>query len=658
MSEFATFSQSEYGESDDTKSKDIHKKSDAEIQEMLKDLGFSLPTEELHSEFSAAVEKVLQDTVDCVKDYNNSPIKEYLWFDEVVYSSQESHDYGVKVGINDTEEYLQSPAAYPVVEVPSVIEWDGSEECSDVIGICDFGFCGCTNIVDVILPYGIYYIGQDAFFKCTQLRNINFPDSLEYIGYDSFFECTKLEKVVFPNSLKVISEGAFLGSGLKEIIIPDSVLRIGPHAFQNTPLETIIFTNPSIEIDYTAFDECKKIKTVVAPLALAGTLSVLFQDIINWITFKWIDSGCENLESDSIKAEITSIESDTYTNGTSGVTIHYRIENTCNRTVAVDVKKVFLVRSSGIESFNYWLKDAHINNVLLKPNCYVEGAAVITSDKIRADDFIDLHKIGIAVSVDWKDYTTDEHSDRTCVFESSDDSPGDWEEILDLHWNNIYTAMFMHMGGEWKQYLCTIPHLTGCDEDNTPSEIQFVDFVVRVNLFNCNYGHHIEPLNAHVRILHSDGSISTENISAGYCQECNCYFILEPDFLLLQRKGVLLCHLMTEEEYRTKGEAIMSGTDMKAQSVLRRCGYTVNAKDNLSEEQRRGILVQAVESGLYSVNEITGFLDWLIDYHGRSRTRNMSAAISKWSSDRNYISNYQISSRRNVGIGSIQYKAR
>ena len=64
----------------------------------------------------------------------------------------------------------------------------------------------------------------------------------------------------------------------------------------------------------------------------------------------------------------------------------------------------------------------------------------------------------------------------------------------------------------------------------------------------------------------------------------------------LQRKGKLLCQLITEHEYLTKGDSLFSGEDMKAESVLRRCGYTVNAKDDLNDQQRQGILMQVVDT--------------------------------------------------------------
>ena len=68
------------------------------------------------------------------------------------------------------------------------------------------------------------------------------------------------------------------------------------------------------------------------------------------------------------------------------------------------------------------------------------------------------------------------------------------------------------------------------------------------------------------------------------------------------------------------------------------------------------VLMQVVDSGIYSVSELCAFLDWLIEYQGRSRTRNMKPAVTKWQADREFIRNYRIGSRQQVGINGIRYK--
>lgn len=184
--------------------------------------------------------------------------------------------------------------------------------------------------------------------------------------------------------------------------------------------------------------------------------------------------------------------------------------------------------------------------------------------------------------------------------------------------------------------------------------IEFADFVVRTNAFYCHKNHSVESINAIVNLLQKDGRIIEEAITAGYCKNCNCYFILEQDFLMLQAKGILLCQLLSDKEFFDRGIEIIRGEELKAQSVLRRCGYTVNATVNLSVEQRQKILSLVIDSNLYSTVDLCSFLDWLISFHGKNQKRNMENAIERWKADRDYVSKYKSEYKRNIGIKSIK----
>ncbi len=152
------------------------------------------------------------------------------------------------------------------------------------------------------------------------------------------------------------------------------------------------------------------------------------------------------------------------------------------------------------------------------------------------------------------------------------------------------------------------------------------------------------------------GVIVTENLSAGYCKDCNIYFILERDYLRLKKSGVVLCQLITYEVYTNSKSTNINSLDLKPESLLHRCGYNVSSTENLSQEQRRGILRRVIDCGLYSVSGLCSYLDWLIDRNSRSSTRDMSNAISKWTSDRDYIASYKTDNARLVGIKSLRSK--
>ncbi len=77
------------------------------------------------------------------------------------------------------------------------------------------------------------------------------------------------------------------------------------------------------------------------------------------------------------------------------------------------------------------------------------------------------------------------------------------------------------------------------------------------------------------------------------------------------------------------------------ESLLRKCGYTVNAQDALVEEKRQKILKSVIDNRLYSPDGIISHLSFLIAMNKKVTSREMKYAIDKWARDITYIrSNY------------------
>ena len=110
---------------------------------------------------------------------------------------------------------------------------------------------------------------------------------------------------------------------------------------------------------------------------------------------------------------------------------------------------------------------------------------------------------------------------------------------------------------------------------------------------------------------------------------------------------------MIYDVYRQKGYDILNGEELKPESLLHQCGYNVSSTENLTSIQRKEILCRVVDNGLYSISGICSHLDWLISRNKKITNRDMSAAISKWQEDRTFISNYNSTTQRKVGVSSI-----
>ena len=185
----------------------------------------------------------------------------------------------------------------------SIIEWDAFYGCSslaevvfpdelDMIG--SFAFFG-TAVTGITIPYGIEYIGDNAFASCVELKEFT-SESYKYdstdgvlyestddynkgktlicypagktdtefvvpgntnISYGAFWGCTNLKGVSFPSGYNTIPEGAFYECTSLETVDLTNITFIGSYAFDNcTNLTTINNYGDVLFIESLAFYKC------------------------------------------------------------------------------------------------------------------------------------------------------------------------------------------------------------------------------------------------------------------------------------------------------------------------------------------------------------------------------------------------------------------
>ena len=100
---------------------------------------------------------------------------------------------------------------------------------------------------EYIVPDGVEYIGDRAFWGNEKLKNITFPDSLVNIG-SSVFGWTSLEQVIFPEKLRDIEAYAFYNcKTLSKVEFNENLEVIGFGAFYNCPLTGVVTIPDSVE---------------------------------------------------------------------------------------------------------------------------------------------------------------------------------------------------------------------------------------------------------------------------------------------------------------------------------------------------------------------------------------------------------------------------
>ena len=110
-------------------------------------------------------------------------------------------------------------------------------------------------------------------------------------------------------------------------------------------------------------------------------------------------------------------------------------------------------------------------------------------------------------------------------------------------------------------------------------------------------------VDAVIKIVDRAGVISERIVPAGYCQQCQQFFILEDDFRNLSGSVEPLCNVIDEQSYRknyNKKKYFDNLSEWPEQSILRKCGYTVSQAAGLSSPERWKILANVIDHDVLS----------------------------------------------------------
>ena len=181
------------------------------------------------------------------------------------------------------------------------------------------------------------------------------------------------------------------------------------------------------------------------------------------------------------------------------------------------------------------------------------------------------------------------------------------------------------------------------------------DFVIKSNVFQCVHdSHNIENIVGIINILNTKGEIEQQKVSAGYCNECKVYFIMQSTYQQLIKKGILLCKIVDYKSFLA-GD-YRHGFNLAKESILKQYGYNVSQRDGLSESDRQNNLSALIDTGIISKAEVISYLDFFI--RQKSGLDNMILAVEKWKKARVFIENYKINNCKKVEIQTIHNRRR
>ena len=167
--------------------------------------------------------------------------------------------------------------------------------------IGDYAFQNCANLYAVTLPASLQTIGEYAFYA-SSIQKIVLPEGLFSLGDGAFWFCKALETADFVNSMDIISipSNAFNGcSGLRKVYLPFFVEEIGDYAFSGCK-----------SLKSLNFFECEEI-TKIGEFAFRGCRSLKSLDLFKCENFTTIGSrafsGCTSLKSLNLPKSLETI---------------------------------------------------------------------------------------------------------------------------------------------------------------------------------------------------------------------------------------------------------------------------------------------------------------------------------------------------------------
>lgn len=180
------------------------------------------------------------------------------------------------------------------------------------------------------------------------------------------------------------------------------------------------------------------------------------------------------------------------------------------------------------------------------------------------------------------------------------------------------------------------------------------DFVIRGTTFKCmNSNHNLININGSIEIVDDRGKVTKATIPAGYCSNCNIYYIMESTYQQLKDKGTPICRISDEKTY-LRNESNKNGMKLAQESVLMQFGYSVSQQEGLSRNRRKKILETIIDNGILTKTDIISYLDFFINQ--RKNQSKYEHAIKEWKVDREYISKYNVGKYREYMISSISRK--
>ena len=179
-----------------------------------------------------------------------------------------------------------------------------------------------ANIINLTIGSNLIGIGDYAFYGCTNISNINFGNGLNTLGNYSFANCRNLKTVGMDYNTNLTTLGARAFSNCDQLTafaLPTNVSTIGDFCFENcSSLKTVDMTGKTYgkdlsfsltKIGYKAFLNCSSLQNLVLPKSYNGAEKGSTNPVFHLSTVK----GCKGLKYISTPSQTLQFVTDAET---------------------------------------------------------------------------------------------------------------------------------------------------------------------------------------------------------------------------------------------------------------------------------------------------------------------------------------------------------
>lgn len=189
-----------------------------------------------------------------------------------------------------------------------------------VLKIGDEVFKAQSNLTKITLPNTITRIGNYAFAGCSGLESLAIP-KLQYLGHGVFAGAGAEGSTLTINDIETYSKQhtiLFGDSSFSNIVLESTVTDIPSFAFKGSDVVSIVIPKNVISVGHSAFEGCRKLKSIALGSNITSLGDNVFEDCINLQSVRldasiacipeYTFKGCASLSVIEIGSAITEIE--------------------------------------------------------------------------------------------------------------------------------------------------------------------------------------------------------------------------------------------------------------------------------------------------------------------------------------------------------------